>query len=99
MKTPFSPEEVIALLRAAGLADRLADRYPDAGVDRGTLKGAALKLQDLYLKGMCAHCKERRRTRRNGLCDRCEVYRKKYDRLPSYETLRATQLRRKVESK
>lgn len=90
-------DQIAALLGAAGLVDRLADDYPDADIDREILRSAAMKLQDAYLEGLCVHCRERARTRRNGLCDRCDRYARKYEgRLPSAETLKRTRARRRV---
>jgi NMD protein affecting ribosome stability and mRNA decay len=52
------------------------------------------KLADAGRSGLCAHCGERAGGGSEGLCSRCTAYRRKYNRLPSEETLVESSRRR-----
>jgi hypothetical protein len=58
------------------------------------LLGADKKLAAAGRGGLCVHCGERAGSGTEGLCNRCTAYRRKYERLPSEETLVESSRRR-----
>lgn len=94
-------------LTAAELAAvrRLVAAAAAAAADRGihdpqhlaTLAAAARKLEAAgaaHPIRWCAHCDTDHAHTADGVCRRCAAYRRKYNRLPSPETLAATARRR-----
>lgn len=78
-------DELLAIRKAIFVALAHVDIGPEIGVE--LLEAADARLAKAAPEAICKHCDQRVAKRRDGICERCNAYRVKYNRLPSEETL------------
>lgn len=86
-------KELVAVEEAIRLVASIPPRVLQGQGDPDARRSALRKLHKALKPLICSHCGSRPHRRRTGLCDRCHVYREKYQRLPSEDTIVASATR------